>query len=426
MMPLLYKFEPGAQFAWLMYLLWAALAAYGGWTGWRGAAGPFNAKKGEHDPPRREDRLKRAGIFAGAITLLGGVGLQYALPAEAFPGGKGQGIPIHLYGILLAAGFMSAVGLSAALAQREWPGEEGAKKREQVLDLAFWVFLAAMVGSRVLFILVNWQDFNLAAAIRHPIDNLLGGGLVFYGGLLGATGAAFWYCRKERVDFLRLADVAMPTVSLGQCFGRLGCFSAGCCWGDVAAEGTRFAVRFPGADLARNILGQVSHTASLAFQSQAAGADRWVDVATGQAVDRSVQGAVRVSEWVAQHHHTLPVHPTQLYEALGQFVLFLAFLALRGWRRFHGQIFGMWLMAYAVLRYSVELFRGDAERGTAHGLFRSLHLDGLAAAVPADAWYNVSISQLISLCLFALGATVLYRFGRAARAPGGAPLPQAG
>jgi len=419
MMPILYKFDPGAADAWVMYVLWVALVGYAAWSGWRGATGPLNAKKGEYDPPRREDRLMRAGIFGGLIAILGGIGLQYALPGSAFPGGQGQGIPIHLYGILLAAGFMSAVSLAAALARREWRGEDGEKKREQVLDLAFWVFLAAMVGSRVLFILVNWKDFSLSAAIQHPVENLLGGGLVFYGGLIGASVAAYWYCKAHQMSFLLLADIAMPTVSLGQCFGRLGCFSAGCCWGDVASPASPFAVRFPGAGMARNLLGQLSHTASLAFQSQAGTSDRWVNEATGQLFDRPTEGAMLVSQWVAQHGHTLPVHPTQLYESLGQFTLFLAFLALRGFRRFHGQVFGMWLMAYAVLRSSVELFRGDAERGTLHGLLSSLHLDGMAASVPLGAWYNLSIGQFISICLFSLGAAVLYRFGGASLAPDG-------
>jgi hypothetical protein len=63
-----------------------------------------------------------------------------------------------------------------------------------------------------------------------------------------------------------------------------------------------------------------------------------------------------MSEWVAQHGHTLPVHPTQLYESVGQLVLFVALLTLRRFRRFHGQIFGLWLCAYAVLRSAIELF----------------------------------------------------------------------
>src|SRR5215211_7844880 len=383
MIPVLYKFEfttPLAQG--FLYLVALALVAYAAFSGWRGARA-------------RGQRVQRAAIFGVVGAALARLGLYYALPATAFLGARGEGVPIHTYGILLATGFICAVTVGSVLAHSEWRGEEGERKREQFMDLAFWVLAAGIVGSRLLFILVNWKQYS-----ANPVEIFsLAGGLVFYGGLLGAMVATFVYARINQIDFLRLADVAIPTVSLGQAFGRLGCFSAGCCWGDVAGEGFLFGVRFPGAGLARNLFAQLSHTASLAAQSQAADS-RWVLPATGEIFHQRVDGAVRISEWVAQHGHTLPVHPTQLYESLGQLAIFFALLALRRYRRFHGQLLGMWLMAYAVLRTSVELFRGDLERGTLHGLLSSLGLTGVAERVPPEAWYNVSTSQFISLCMF--------------------------
>jgi phosphatidylglycerol:prolipoprotein diacylglycerol transferase len=235
----------------------------------------------------------------------------------------------------------------------------------------------------------------------------LGGGLVFYGGLIGASLTAFWYARKHDIEFLRLADIAMPTVSLGQALGRLGCFSAGCCWGDVAPHSYGLGVNFPGAG-ATNLLGGPAGTASLAYQSMATD-NRFVVEATGQVMPAPAEGAVRISDWVTQHGHTLAVHPTQLYESTGQLILFIGLLTLRGFRRFHGMIFGTWLICYAMLRSTVELFRGDVERGTLHGLLNYLGLPSLAEKVPLEAWYNMSISQFISLCMFSLGATVLVR-----------------
>jgi phosphatidylglycerol:prolipoprotein diacylglycerol transferase len=82
---------------------------------------------------------------------------------------------------------------------------------------------------------------------------------------------------------------------------------------------------------------------------------------------------------------------------------------MRKFRRFHGQIFGMWLMCYAVLRSTVELFRGDVERGTLNGLLNYLGLHSLAQVVPLEAWYNISISQFISICLFSLGSWILVK-----------------
>src|SRR5262249_492628 len=110
--------------------------------------------------------------------------------------------------------------------------------------------------------------------------------------------------------------------------------------------------------------------------------------------------------------HSLPLHPTQLYESIGQLCLFLGLVVARRYRRFHGEIFAIWLICYAILRSTVELFRGDLERGTLNGLLTSLGLTSLAEKVPLEAWYKFSPSQFISLCMFALGATILYRRGR--------------
>lgn len=405
MMPVLYRFVFDTDFSRvLLYFVAAALVVYAAWSGWTGAAGPVDPKTGKLTEPSKEDRQRRAITFGVVGVGLAFLGLYYALPEVPFFGrGKGEGVPIHTYGVLVGSGFIAAVTVAGWLAVREWPGEEGPKRRDQIFDLAFYVFIGAMVGSRVLFILVNWKDY--AAQPAKIFD--LGGGLVFYGGLIGASLTAFWYARKNDIHFLRLADIAMPTVSLGQALGRLGCFSAGCCWGDVTHEATKLAVHFPGAS-AKNLFGGPAGTASLAYQSQSTDT-RYVVEATGEIFHQAAPGAVRISEWVAQHGHTLPVHPTQLYESLGQTVLFVLLLTLRGYRRFHGMIFGVWLICYAVLRSSVELFRGDVERGTLHGLLNYLGATGLADQVPLEAWYNMSTSQFISLCMFSLGAWVLAR-----------------
>jgi phosphatidylglycerol:prolipoprotein diacylglycerol transferase len=127
---------------------------------------------------------------------------------------------------------------------------------------------------------------------------------------------------------------------------------------------------------------------------------RWIVESTGQISAQAVDGAVRISDWVTRHGHTLPIHPTQLYDSFGQILLFAGFLTLRRFRRFHGQVFFTWMMVYAIHRSTVELFRGDSERGTLHGLIN---------AIPSDAWYNLSQGQLFSLIPFAAGAFFLFR-----------------
>jgi phosphatidylglycerol:prolipoprotein diacylglycerol transferase len=416
---------------WSQLLLYAVAAGVVGsiaLNGWRGAQGALTAQ-GTRAPVKPADRLQRALFFGGLGAVLAWFGLTYALPPGAFPGARGQGIPIHTYGVLLATGFFCAASVAARLAQDEWrkvewvQGQgfvdtEGPRRREQVLDLGFWVLVGGLVGSRLLFILVNWKDY---AKDWTGIFSL-GGGLVFYGGLIGAAVAAYVFSRVNGMDFLRLADLAIPTVSLGQALGRLGCFAAGCCWGGPAGSDSHLAVQFPGGALAKDLFGRLTGTGSTAFSSQAAD-PRFVTEATGQVLPYATNGAVRISDWVTQHGTTLPVHPTQLFESVGQLAIFAGLLFLRRYRRFHGQIFSLWLMAYAVLRSTVELFRGDAERGTLHGLLAN-SAPSLAQWVPLEAWYNISTSQFISLCMFTFGATLLYqRSRRASEAAGLGPTP---
>jgi phosphatidylglycerol:prolipoprotein diacylglycerol transferase len=430
MLPILIRFTFEALWAQLLlYAVALGVVGYIAYNGWRGAEGA-ETLQGTRAPVQLSDRLQRAVLYGGGGAVLAWFGLKYALPSGAFPGGQGEGIPIHTYGVLLASGFFCAVTVAARLAQDEWRkvqwvdgkgwvDTEGPQRREQLLDLGFWVLVGGLVGSRVLFIIVNWETYS-----RNWTDIFsLGGGLVFYGGLMGAALASYLFARRNGMDFLRLADLAIPTVSLGQALGRLGCFAAGCCWGGPAGD-SHLAVRFPGAAMAKDILGRITGTGSSAFGSQVDD-PRYINVATGEIFHQPAQGAVRISQWAAEHGTTLPVHPTQLFESVGQLVLFVGLLWLRQYRRFHGHIFSVWLMAYAVLRTTVELFRGDAERGTLHGLLAA-KAPSLAHWVPLEAWYNISTSQFISLCMFTFGATLLYqRSKRLGEATGLGPTPSA-
>ncbi len=422
MIPVLYHFTfatLGSQLA--LYAVALGLVLYIGYSGWQGAAGPIDPKTGKPTAATPKDRLQRAAIYGLAAAALAKFGLSYALPGSAFLGEKGQGIPIHTYGILVGGGLLGAIALASRLAEVEWRGEQGRKMREKIQDLGFWVFVGGIGGARLLFMIVNWDDttrqlssvftqaanpFDFAGRFASFIGG--GGGLVFYGGLIGATIASWLFARANGIQFMRLADLAIPTVSFGQCLGRLGCFSAGCCWGGFTPSGSHVAVHFPGVGAVTNLFGQSANVSSLAYSSQAQDA-RFVIEATGQVVHDWVPGAVRISEWVAQHHHTLGLYPTQLFESAAQFLVFLTLVFARRWRRFHGQIFAIWLIAYAVIRSTNELFRGDLERGTLHGLLQWAGATGLAERIPAEAWFNVSTSQFISLCMFALGATILAR-----------------
>ncbi|HTS81911.1 MAG TPA: prolipoprotein diacylglyceryl transferase [Myxococcaceae bacterium] len=409
MLPTLIQIDFDTPFArWAAYLLAVVFLCYGIWAGWRNAPGRMDRKSGKELPPTREERTQRAALYGVLFAVVLYLGLRYALPPAAFPGGKGEGLPLHTYGLMLMAGFVAAIMVSARLSEREWVGAEGVQRRNDVMDLAVWVVVSSFVGSKILFILVTPQEFldSLGSVFRDPsrLFGALGGGFVFYGGLIGAAAAVWWFCRERKINFLRFADVIAPTVALGQAFGRLGCFAAGCCWGKPATVHVPWAVRFPMQSL--DVFGHhVSGAIAASVQSQEL--NRWVIASTGQVFDHPVPGAMRISDWVAQHGTTLPIHPTQLYESLAQLLLFVALMIARRYRRFHGQILALYLIGYAIIRTTVELFRGDFERGTLHKLVEQ---------IPLDAWWNISTSQLISLVMFALGVTLLVRRSAESRA----------
>src|ERR671938_266588 len=150
-------------------------------------------------------------------------------------------IPAHTYGLLIAIAFLVAMQLAGRAASR------AGLDRERVMDLCFWILVAAMVGSRVLFIVVNWDEYA-----RNPADILAiwKGGLVFYGGFIGAVFVSIWYMRKHRMSFFPYADAIIPSVAIGHAIGRLGCFAAGCCWGATCDPHLPWAARFPPESLA--------------------------------------------------------------------------------------------------------------------------------------------------------------------------------
>ncbi len=273
-------------------------------------------------------------------------------------------LPLHSYGLLIAGGFITGIWL----AQRE--GKRRGQDPERIADLTFWILVAALVGSRVYFILVNWRDYFEASTFlantsfgRIPrVLAIWEGGLVFYGGFIGSVLVAWLYMRRHGMNFLAHADTLIPSVALGHFFGRLGCYAAGCCWGDVAHAHLPWMVHFP--------------PESLAYQTFAG---------------RATPGAFLAADRSA----TLPLHPTQLYESFGELGLFLLLVVVvRPRKRFHGQVLATWLLLYAVLRTVVESFRGDVERGVVLGL---------------------GVGTWTSLVIFAAGAAIFASAGRRAK-----------
>ena len=231
---------------------------------------------------------------------------------------------LHTYGVFIAMAFLSAIALALREARRE--GEDANK----ILDLCFYMLVAAIVGSRILYVLINWSTF------RHDpfeIVRIWQGGLVFYGGFIGALLTALWYMRRKGLPLLKTADIMAPSIAFGQFVGRIGCFFAGCCYGKTCD--LPWAVIF-------------THPESLAPKG-------------------------------------VPLHPTQLYSSLNGLFIFFVLVGIRRIKGFEGQIFWTYVLLYGVTRSIIEHFRGDERGMFVEGMFSTSQLIGLIMAVIAIA-----------------------------------------
>jgi len=212
-------------------------------------------------------------------------------------------LTIHTYGFLIALGFLA--GLAVAVHQAK---KEGVPS-DKIIDLGFYILLAAIAGSRLLFIFINAGHY-----MENPMDvfKLWEGGLVFYGGVIFAVPVAIWYIRRAGLGLWTTADIFAPSIAIGHAFGRIGCFAAGCCYGKTA-EALPWGVIFTDPECLAPI--------------------------------------------------NTVLHPTQLYEAGGEFLNFLILITIRRYKTFNGQLFIAYLLIYSVIRFIVEFFRGDIERG---------------------------------------------------------------
>jgi len=260
------------------------------------------------------------------------------------------GLPVRLY----TYGACMVVGLAMAVVTFVVRG----RRHNEVLDLyllSLVTFVAGLLGSKVLFVLVN-HDYYSALPPVHvrgctlpPVRDCLMSGMVWYGGVIAAIPAAAVYAFARGMRFLELFDAAAPALSLGHLWGRIGCFMAGCCYG--SATDLPWGVSFP--------------PASIAFVEM---------------LDKDLLPPGSKA--------TMPLHPTQLYEAASELVILAALLAFAPRKRSSGQVAGLYLVLYSVARFAIEFARGDLFRGSSLGLTTSqwISIVILASGVLLVSW----------------------------------------
>lgn len=218
--------------------------------------------------------------------------------------------PINTYGVFLALAFLGAIFVTVKLAGRD------GLPRERIYDLCLWLLLSSLVGSKVLMFFTE-SEYRQNPLHFFSLDFLRSGG-VFYGGLLGAMITGYILMRRWKLPWWKTADACAPGIALGNVLGRLGCFSAGCCWGKPT--NLPWGVRFT----------ELGHQV------------------TGVPIDARL-------------------HPTQLYESLAMLLAFGFLLRLHKRKKFDGQAIAAYAIAYSTVRFLIEFVRDDP-RGDILGL----------------------------------------------------------
>ena len=215
------------------------------------------------------------------------------------------GLSIRWYGILIAIG----IALAYFLAQKE------AVKRgfhdEFVADLLIWAVPISIISARIYYVIMSWDSY---ASDPLRAFRIWEGGIAIHGALIGAIITAYIFCKKRNVSFLKLADIAAPSILIGQIIGR---------WG--------------------NFINQEAH---------------------GGPVSRTFLENLFLPDWIIEQMYIKRldtyVHPTFLYESLWNLIAFVILLFARKWNWRRGEMFLFYIFWYSLGRFFIESLRTDS------------------------------------------------------------------
>ena len=220
---------------------------------------------------------------------------------------------LHTFGLLLAVAYLVAYW---------WLTREGRREGldvDALTSLGLWAIAGAILGAKALMIVRAFPEYAAAPSEMFSLSAVVSAG-DFYGGFLGALiTSAIFFRHHPQLPFWRVADVCAPAIALGQAVGRVGCFMAGDDYGRPTH--VPWAVTFTDPEAA------------------------------------SIGGAPL----------GIPLHPVQLYESLVCLVFFAVLVRLGRRKRFDGEVILAYTLLYAIVRFVLEFFRGDADRGFVFG-----------------------------------------------------------
>ena len=232
-----------------------------------------------------------------------------------------------------------AIGFLLFLWTLQHFGRGTRRNGDYVSNLLTLLIVSGLGGARAAYVIEHWS--SQFARSPWQVLNLHQGGLMFYGGLIGAWLAVTVFALAHRENYLDFLDFLVTALPVGHALGRVGCFLEGCCFG--ARTDGPLGVTYP------------------------IGSHAW-----GQQVAEGLIGPARAP---------LPLYPSQLFEAALLLAIYATLFRHYPRRKVSGEQVALYALAYAAVRFVVEMFRSD-ERA---------HVGPL------------TISQFISVLLFAFG-----------------------
>ena len=240
---------------------------------------------------------------------------------------------------LASYGLMIALGYAAACLYLQPRLKKINLDKDTFWNLIFIAFAGALVGSKLLFVLLNWDQLGPTTAQKlATIVRDFRYGFVFFGGMIVSVCGVVIYIKKKKLPFLKVADFMLVGLPLGHALGRIGCFFAGCCYGRPTSM--PWGVRFtdPHSLVPPDLLG-------------------------------------------------VPLHPTQLYESAANLLLFFVLARLYNKPHKDGVILLLYVACYSLLRFTIEFFRGDYRGGFVLGLSPSQCIAILISLFTFGAWF---------------------------------------
>jgi phosphatidylglycerol---prolipoprotein diacylglyceryl transferase len=212
-------------------------------------------------------------------------------------------LSIHWYGIIIGTGLL--LGLYIATNEAVKRGLQ----KEVFTDLVLWAVPIALICARIYYVIFNWSYYS-----QHPneIIAIWKGGIAIHGALIGAIVTTVVFAKKKNLSFWKLADIAAPSIILGQAIGR---------WG--------------------NFMNQEAH---------------------GGPVSREFLESLQLPDFIINQMYIEGsyYHPTFLYESLWNFIGFLILLILQRLNLKRGEVFLTYVIWYSIGRFFIEGMRTDS------------------------------------------------------------------